>query len=59
MNIRKNLKVLVFSLVLSLPLGIINAEEFDVQGTMLKAQNNDKQALYDLGVLKHEGRYGV
>ena len=59
MNIRKNLKVMAFSLVMSLPLEALNAEEFDVQGTILKAQNNDKQALYDLGVLKHEGHYGV
>ena len=59
MNIRKKLKVMAFSLVMSLPLEALNAEEFDVQGTILKAQNNDKQALYDLGVLKHQGSHGI
>lgn len=42
-----------------LPLGIINAEEFDVQGIILKAQNNDKQGLYQLAYLKQFGEEGI
>ena len=39
------LKVCLLSLFVSIPLTSLQAEEIDVQETILKAQNNDKQGL--------------
>lgn len=47
------------SLLFSLPLSNIQAEIIDVQATMIKAQKNDKQGLYQLAYLKQMGQHGV
>ena len=53
------LKVCLLSLFVSIPLTSLQAEEIDVQETILKAQNNDKQGLYQLAYLKQMGEHGV
>ncbi len=59
MKIKKLLNILSVGLVTSLPLASVQAEELDVQSTILKAQNNDKQGLYQLAYLKQFGEQGV
>lgn len=59
MFIKNFLNVCTLSLLFSLPLSNIQAEVIDVQATIIKAQKNDKQGLYQLAYLKQMGQHGV
>lgn len=53
------IKLSMLFVLTALPCSITYAAEIDVQKTIIQAQNNQKQALYDLAVLKHMGLNGV
>ena len=53
------LKVCALSFLVSVSLTNIQAKEIDVQATIVKAQNNDQQGLYQLAYLKQMGEQGV
>lgn len=53
------IKLFMLFVLTALPFSITFSAEIDVRKTIVQAKNNDKQALYDLAVLKHMGLEGV